>query len=183
MNTDRTNLKGEIIMNKQVFVVTAHHYHIANDHQYTVGVFDDFDKANSCARNEEAHRDRKYNCEIKTYDINVSIHADDYCQEEVLTIESEPETGIPVMIHLNDETGDVLWSVESKNDPDFWFASSATLDEALKYIEINNCIYNPEKDFYCSLSQERKDEYLVKATVKEFELIHGGRKVNPTKSR
>lgn len=170
-------------INKTLFIVTA--FRKTENHSYVVGVFDDFEKAKNIAVKEETYRDRKYVCEVLPTFLNSSIN-DCFYPKDTVTIEPQvtiSEESIPVMLHLNDEAGQFYWSVESKNEPGFWLDSFDTIEEAHQYITDNKCLYNPEKDFYCSLSEGRKYEYLLQATDQEYKCILRGRRTCPAKSR
>jgi hypothetical protein len=64
-----------------------------------------------------------------------------------------------VFISLNDETGEIYYSVALKSDPAYWIDSFYTLRDAEDFISFHAYSYDKEKDFAVNLCWENSRNY------------------------
>jgi hypothetical protein len=150
-------------MIKEVHVVYAEMkkaYLGAPGNIYIVGVFTRKQDAIVCCGKEENLRYGKYKCKVQTINFNESINESIYPDDEAPgEFDWHPDIhDKEVNIHLNDETGEILFSVELHSAPGNWIDSFLTLGDALAFISDNRCIYN-ERNFYCTLNSGNQEKY------------------------
>ena len=80
---------------------------------------------------------------------------DDECHE----IEEKYPAGEKVFVHLNDESGLILASVEPYSCPGDWINSFSSINNAESYIKEKGYKYDRTKDFYCTLSPNKRTTY------------------------
>lgn len=80
---------------------------------------------------------------------------DDECHE---IIEKYP-AGEKVFVHLNDDAGLILASIEPYSCPGDWINSFTFIGKAESYIKEKGYKYDRSKDFYCTLSPDKRTTY------------------------
>lgn len=80
---------------------------------------------------------------------------DDECHE----MEEKYPTGEKVFIHLNNDAGLILFSVEPYSCPGDWINSFSSINNAESYIKEKGYKYDRTKDFYCTLSPDKRITY------------------------
>ncbi len=80
---------------------------------------------------------------------------DDECHE----IEEKYPAGEKVFVHLNDDAGLILASVEPYSCPGDWINSFSSINNAESYIKEKGYKYDRTKNFYCTLSPVKRTVY------------------------
>lgn len=96
--------------------------------------------------------------ELRKENHEFMLRLDSYDEEED-TIEDRYQKGEPVFVHLNDDGVLILFSVEPYSCPGDWIDSFLNLGDAESYIKENGYKYDRTKDFYCTLSPDKRTEY------------------------
>jgi len=80
---------------------------------------------------------------------------DDECHE----IEEKYPAGEKVFVHLNDDAGLILASVEPYSCPGDWINSFSSINNAESYVKEKGYKYDRTKNFYCTLSPVKRTVY------------------------
>jgi hypothetical protein len=72
----------------EIFVVNAYKFGDRENHSYTVGVFDDYEKSKECAESHTTYRGGKYGCVVEKTILNSFTNDMLYYTEEVYWTES-----------------------------------------------------------------------------------------------
>lgn len=83
----------------------------------------------------------------------------DSFDEEESVIEDRYQKGEHVFVHLNDDGGLILFSVEPYSCPGDWINSFSSINNAESYIKEKGYKYDRTKDFYCTLSPDKRITY------------------------
>lgn len=83
----------------------------------------------------------------------------DSSSNECHEIEDEYPAGEKVFVHLNDDAGLILFSIEPYSCPDHWITTFSFINDAESYIKEKGYKYDRSKDFYCTLSPDKRTTY------------------------
>lgn len=93
--------------------------------------------------------------------------------DEEFFIEDRYQKGERVFVHLNDDAGSILASVEPYSCPGDWINSFSLINNAESYIKEKGYKYDRTKDFYCTLSPNKRITYeRFAGKIPESQKIH-----------
>lgn len=96
--------------------------------------------------------------ELRKENHELMLRLDSFDDERHELIEKYP-AGEKVFVHLNDDAGLILASVEPYSCPGHWMTSFSFIGSAESYIKENGYKYDRSKDFYCTLSPDKRTTY------------------------